>query len=87
MHQLARQVSDYKSLKRTIADLEEKLKQTENEIKAFMGDTEEIVVDGDTVRWKKYEQTRFDSAAFKEQHEAMYRQFTVTTQSRRFTIT
>lgn len=87
MHELAKQVADYKSLKRTISDLEEKLKVIEDEIKGYMGDAEELSVDGDTVRWKRYEQSRFDTTGFREQHPALYEQFVKKLETRRFTIT
>jgi len=57
MHELAKQVADYKSLKHTISDLDGKLKAIEDEIKRYMGDAEELQVDGDTVHWKRYEQS------------------------------
>jgi len=87
MHELSKQVSNYRSLKRTIADLEQKLKEVEHEIKEYMGDQEEVVVDGTVIRWRSFTQSRFDVSGFKNQHEAMYEQFLVEVQVRRFQIT
>ncbi len=86
MHELSKLVTDYKSLKKSIADLEQKLKGIEEEIKNYMGENEEINVDGIVVRWKNITQNRFDSTAFKNQHIALYEQFLVETKMRRFQI-
>lgn len=87
MHELSKQVADYKSLKRTVTELEEKLKAVEDEIKAYMGEQEELTVDGYTVRWKKFQQSRFDTTEFRNQHTALYEQFVKQSEIRRFTIT
>lgn len=87
MHELSKQVADYKSLKRTVTELEEKLKAVEDEIKAYMGEQEELAVDGYTVRWKKFQQSRFDTTEFRNQHTALYEQFVKQSEVRRFTIT
>ncbi len=86
MHPLSKQVSEYKSLKRSIKELEDRLDAVETEIKDFLGEQEDVVVDGYDVRWKKYLQSRFDSATFKKVHEALYEQFVIKTETRRFTI-
>jgi len=87
MHELSKQVTDYKSLRHSIAEIEERLTAVENEIKAHMGNNEEMIVDGNTVRWKKYAQTRFDTTAFKNGHAALYEQYLRRSESRRFTVT
>jgi predicted phage-related endonuclease len=87
MHELSKQVADYRSLKATMKQLEEKLTEVEDEIKAHMGDQEEVSVDGFTVRWKKVQQNRFDSTEFRKQHTALYEQYLRQSETRRFTIT
>ncbi len=87
MHEIAKQVSDYKSLKTTIKDLESKLGEIEAVIKAYMGDIEELYVDGTVVRWKTVRQNRFDTTAFRAQHTALYEQFLTQNETRRFTVT
>ncbi len=86
MHEIAKQVAKYKSLKTSIKDLEFQLTEAENTIKAYMGDMEELQVDGTTIRWKTVAQNRFDTAAFKAQHEALYERFLIHGETRRFTI-
>jgi predicted phage-related endonuclease len=87
MHEIAKQVADYTSLKKTMNELAQKLEAVEGEIKAYMGEQEELVVDGVTVRWKKIMQNRFDAAEFKRQHTALYEQFLKQGEIRRFTVT
>jgi len=87
MHELSKQIADYKSLKTTISDLTRKLEGIEDAIKAYMGEREELVADGTTVRWKKITQNRFDTAAFRERHAALYEQFIKQSETRRFTVT
>lgn len=87
MHALSKQIADYKSLKRTLSELEEKLKIIEDGIKEYMGEQEEILVDGYTVRWKRVQQSRFDTTEFRNQHTALYEQYLKQSETRRFTIT
>ena len=87
MHELSKSIVDYKSLKTTIKDLEQKLTAIEDKIKDYMGGEEEIIVDGNTIRWQKITQTRFDSKMFSQQHAALYEQFLKPSEIRRFTIT
>ncbi|MDR1668750.1 MAG: hypothetical protein LBR76_02185 [Oscillospiraceae bacterium] len=86
MHEIAKQVAEYKSLKTSIKDLEFQLSEIEGVIKAYMGDMEELQVDGTTVRWKTVAQNRFDTASFKAQHEALYERFLIRGETRRFTV-
>ncbi|MDR1691900.1 MAG: hypothetical protein LBR72_00940 [Oscillospiraceae bacterium] len=87
MHEIAKQVAEYKSLKTSIKDLEFRLNEVEAVIKAYMGDIEELMVDGTKVRWKTVAQNRFDTAAFRARHEALYEAFLVRSETRRFTVT
>ncbi len=87
MHAISKQVADYRSLKATMKDLGQKLDDLEKEIKDYMGEREEVLVDGYTVRWKTVAQNRFDTASFRKQHEALYEQFVITGETRRFTVT
>ena len=87
MHELSKQIADYRSLKTTITDLTKKLEILEDEIKMYMGGQEEIVVDGTTIRWKTVLQNRFDTTEFRKQHTALYEQFLKQSETRRFTVT
>ncbi|MCL1824260.1 MAG: hypothetical protein FWG44_08680 [Oscillospiraceae bacterium] len=87
MDNLSKHVDDYKSLKTTIKDFEQKLKSIEEKIKSQMGDKEEIIVNGNTIRWKTIVQNRFDTTAFNEKHPVLYEEFLKQSESKRFTIT
>ena len=87
MHELSKILADYKSLKATIGDLSKKAAELEDEIKNYMGETEELSVDGATVRWKKIQQSRFDTTEFRKKHAALYEQFLKQNTIRRFTVT
>jgi predicted phage-related endonuclease len=87
MHALSKQVAGYLSLKASMKQLDEKLAEIEGEIKAYMGEQEEITVDGHIIRWKKITQNRFDNTAFRQQHASLYEQFMTASETRRFTVT
>lgn len=87
MENLSKYVNDYKSLKVTIKDFEQKLKEIESKIKECMGDEDEIIVNGNTVRWKTVVQNRFDTTAFNDQHPVLYEEFLKQSESKRFTVT
>lgn len=86
MHEISKQVSNYRSLKRSITEMEQKIKEIEGQIKEYMGDQEEIIVDGAVIRWKTVQQNRFDVTEFKTQHEALYEQFLKESEVKRFQI-
>ena len=48
--------------------------------------TEELTAGAYIIRWTSVLTQRFDSTAFKKAHEALYKDFTKQTASRRFTI-
>jgi len=47
---------------------------------------EEIKAGSFIVRWKKVITNRFDSKAFAKEHESLYSQYGIQTESRRFSI-
>ena len=81
---------------RTIKELEQQKKQTEetisdlkDEIKAFMekNKTSELAVDVFTVHWTESTAERFDSKAFKKDNEELYSEYLRPSTTRRFSIT
>lgn len=81
---------------RTIRELEQQKKQTEesidklkNEIKNFMekNKTSELEVDIFTVHWSETTSERFDSKAFIKDNEELYSQYLRTATTKRFSIT
>lgn len=81
---------------RTIKELEQQKKQTEeainnikDEIKDFMdrNKTTELAVDVFTVHWSETTSERFDSKAFKKDNEELYTEYLRETTTKRFSIT
>lgn len=81
---------------RTIKELEQQKKQTEeaisdlkDEIKAFMdrNKTTELAVDVFTVHWTESVSERFDSKAFRKDNEELYAEYLRETTTKRFSIT
>lgn len=81
---------------RTIKELEQQKKQTEeaisdlkDEIKDFMdkNKTTELAVDVFTVHWSETTSERFDSKAFKKDNEELYAEYLRETTTKRFSIT
>lgn len=69
--------------------LEDEIECYKDEIKRAMtaNNLEELPVDVFTVRYKAILSSRFDSTAFKKQHQKMYEQYLTPTRSMKFTIT
>ncbi|MDE5583074.1 MAG: hypothetical protein K2J08_05170 [Ruminococcus sp.] len=81
---------------RTIKELEQQKKQTEesidrlkNEIKNFMekNKTSELEVDIFMVHWSETTSERFDSKAFRKDNEELYAEYLRTATTKRFSIT
>ena len=86
MKDIKTKVEELHALRAMAAELAGEIASIEDEIKAFMGDAEEISAGDYRVRYKTVRSTRFDSAAFKATHAALYAQYTKETVSRRFSI-
>lgn len=85
-NELSAKLRDYKSLKEMLAEVQDALSAIEDEIKAHMGETEELKAMGVTVKWTRYSRCSFDSKTFKAEHPAMHELYTKETQSRRFSV-
>lgn len=79
-------VKEYADMKKMANELADMMAALEDEIKAAMGDTEEMSVDGIKVKWTHYTTSRFDTKSFKAEHAAMYEQYTKSQQARRFQV-
>ncbi len=86
-NELRERLAEYRELKAQLARTQAALEETEQAIKAHMGEREELLFEGTRIRWTYYDSCRFDTAAFRQAHEELYRQFCKTTRSRRFTVT
>lgn len=87
-NEMTAKVRELKELKAMAEELAAEITAIEDEIKAEMTarNTDEMLVDVYKIRWTKVESNRFDTTSFKNALPELYKQFTKTTASRRFTI-
>ncbi len=80
-----KQEADMLSAVNQIKELEDELR---SQVKAMMDKKhlEEMDVGNFTVRYTTVVSSRFDSRAFQETHQALYDQYCVASESKRFTI-
>lgn len=86
VNELNAKVAELRSLKAMADELKDEISTIEDEIKAHMGDSEEIRVGDFKVRYTKVESSRFDTTAFKKTHSELYEQYCKTSMTRRFSI-
>lgn len=84
--ELRTRLNEYREYKAMMNELQDAMSAIGDAIKSYMGEQEELNVEGVKVRWTRYQSTRFDSKTFKAEHAAMYEQYTKTTEARRFTV-
>ena len=70
-----------------ISEMEEQKRAYENEIKAFLGETERGICDGYRVSWRNAERTTFDSKKYIEENPDDFVDYLKTTQYRSFRVT
>ncbi len=81
------QLAVYQETKRKIAALEERLQAAESMLKAYLGEQEEVTVDGVKIRWTPYTAKRLDTTRLKEEQPEIYGAYLKETQGRRFLVT
>ena len=88
MQELTGTVRELRELRTMAEELAAEIAALEDTLKAEMQarGTDELKVDTFKVRWTPYTSRRFDSAAFKAEHAALYDKYTKTVEARRFTI-
>lgn len=79
-------VKEYADMKKMMRELQDLMAALEAEIKAAMGDSEEMSVEGIKVKWTRYTTSHFDSKTFKAEHAAMYEQYVKTVPAQRFQV-
>lgn len=87
-NELTSKIRELKELKAMADELAAEITTIEDAIKAEMTarEVDEMTVDVYKVRWTHVTSTRFDSTAFKKAMPELHKQFTKTTESRRFTV-
>lgn len=86
INELKAKAAELKELKAMQEELAAEISAIEDEIKAAMGDQEQIIAGGYKITWKAVTSSRFDSTAFKKANPELAAQYTKTTTTRRFTI-
>ena len=84
--QLESKIRKLKKLKAQAAELEDDIETITDEIKSFMGDSETLNVGKHSVTWKFITGRRFDSNAFKADHETLYNDYKKESTTRRFVV-
>ena len=86
-HEIAAKLREYQETKALLNEVQDALSALEAEIKAHMGDSEEITAEGIKAKWTRYTTSRFDSKTFKTEHSAMYQQYANAIPAQRFQVT
>lgn len=75
-----------RELQRTAEEAQAEAEALKDEIKAIMGDSEELRAGEYKVTWKPVESSRLDTAALKKAMPDLVERFTKTTTTRRFIV-
>lgn len=86
MSELERKVKLLREVMRIIEDAQAEAEALKDDIKAIMGDCEELRAGEYKVTWKPVTAARMDVAAFKKAMPELAERFTVKTTSRRFCV-
>lgn len=86
MKNLENKVKELQELKRLREELEAEISALEDEIKASMGDQEQITAGAFKITWKTIASSRLDTTALKKALPEIAAQFMKQTTVRRFTI-
>lgn len=86
INEIKAKAAELKELKAMQEELTAEISAIEDEIKAAMGEQEQIIAGGYKITWKAVTSSRFDSSAFKKVMPELAAQYTKTTTTRRFTV-
>ncbi len=88
INEIAMKVEKLREWEALIAEAQAEAEAIKNSIKAEMSarQVEELEADTFIVRWTSVLSNRFDTTAFKKEHNDLYKQFTKQVTSRRFSI-
>lgn len=86
--EISEKIRALKEWEEVIAEAQAEAEAIKDSIKAEMSarQVEELEADTFIVRWTSILSNRFDTTAFKKEHNDLYKQFTKQTTSRRFSI-
>lgn len=83
---LKAKAAELKELKAMQEELAAEIATIEDEIKAHMGEAEQITAGPFKILWKTVTSSRFDSTRFKKDHAELAAAYTKTTTARRFSV-
>lgn len=86
INEIKAKANELKELKAMQEELAAEITTLEDEIKAYMGETEQITAGAFKITWKNVTSSRFDSTAFKKANPDLAAQYIKTTTTRRFCI-
>ena len=87
-HEITSKIEALKEWEAVIAEAQAEAESLRDLIKAEMlaQDTEELEAGAYIIRWTSVLSNRFDTSAFKREHNDLYKQFTKQVASKRFSI-
>ena len=86
MSELETKARELKELQRMAEELNTEITTLQDDIKAAMGDQQEITAGAYKITWKQIKSTRLDSKALKVALPDVVSRFTKTTTTRRFVV-
>ena len=86
IEEIEAKAKELQELKRMREELEAEIDSLEDQIKASMGDSEQIIAGGYKITWKAITSSRFDSSAFKKANPDLAAQYIKTSTVKRFSI-
>ncbi len=86
--ELEAKAKELKELKIMAEELADQIAELESEVKAEMTaeNKDTLLVGTVKITWKTYTSTRFDGKAFKQTHEELYKQYSKTYETKRFSV-
>ncbi len=85
-NELKSTVKDLREFKRMLEELQAEIANLEDQIKAQMGNREEITAGEYKITYKRVKSSRLDSAALKKELPDIAQRYTIPTEYRRFAI-
>lgn len=86
MNDLQAKAKEIRELMRMKEELEAEITGLQDEIKGYMGDSEELITGEYKIRWSTVKSTRLDSTKLKAEHADLYSQYCKESVTRRFSI-
>lgn len=86
INEIEAKAKELQELKRMREELNAEIDSLEDQIKASMGDQEQVVAGAFRISWKVITSSRFDSSAFKKANPDLAAQYTKTSTVKRFSI-